>query len=75
LLQVKFHIASELPLGLILILKKSAYIMLSITKDVVIIRTNLQKQKGDIDSKLYRGIHIVCSLLSRQVEPEILIIH
>ena len=35
----------------------------------------LKKQKGDIDSKLYRDIHIVCSLLSRQVEPEILTIH
>jgi len=49
--------------------------MSSITKDVVIIRTKLQKQKGDIDSKLYRGIHIVCNLLSRQVEPGILPMH
>ena len=49
--------------------------MSSITKEEVIIRTKLQKQKGDIGSKLYRGIHIVCILLSRQVEPGILTIH
>ena len=49
--------------------------MSSITKEEVIIRTKLQKQKGDIGSKLYRGIHIVCNLLSRQVEPAILTIH
>jgi predicted metal-dependent hydrolase len=49
--------------------------MSSIIKEVVIIRTKLQKQKGVIGSKLYRGIHIVCNLLSRKVEPEILTIH
>ena len=37
--------------------------------------SKLPRQKGDIDSKLYRGIHIVCSLLSQQVEPGILTIH
>ena len=39
-----------------------------------IIDAKLKKQKGDIDSKLYRDIHIVCSLLSRQVRLEILTI-
>ena len=48
--------------------------MSSITKEVVIIRTKLQRQKDEKDSKLYRGIHIVCSLLSQQVEPAILTI-
>jgi hypothetical protein len=49
--------------------------MSSIIKEVVIIRTKLQKQKVDIESKLYRGIHIACSLLSRRAGPEILTIH
>ena len=49
--------------------------MSSIIKEVVIISTKLQKQKGDIVSKLYRGIHIVYNLLSQQVAPEILTIN
>ena len=40
--------------------------MSSIIKEVVIVRTKLQKQKGEIDSKLCPGIHIVCNLLSRR---------
>ena len=49
--------------------------MSSIIKEVVIIRTKLQKQKGDIGSKLYRGIHIACNLLLRRAGFGILTIH